>query len=122
VVQRVGNKSQLWSVALIDVSVAYDTDLERAKAMLERASTSVCERESYADRVVEPPKVLGVEALDADGITLRVVVRVEPGAQWDVQRAIREEVKSVFDAEGIEIPFPQRTVWMRADATEDGGT
>ena len=122
VVQRVGNKSQLWSVALIDVSVAYDTDLERARAMLERAAAAVCEREDYAERIVEAPKVLGVEALAADGITVRVVVRVEPGAQWDVQRAIREEVKRVFDAEGIEIPFPQRTVWMRADATGDGGT
>jgi small-conductance mechanosensitive channel len=119
VVQRVGNKSQLWSVALLDVDVAYDTDLERARDVLERAATAVCEREEHADKIVEAPKVLGVEALAADGITLRVIVRVEPGAQWDIQRAIREEVKRAFDAEGIEIPFPQRTVWMRADGVPD---
>jgi small conductance mechanosensitive channel len=120
VVQRVGNLSQLWSVALVDVDVAYETDLERARDVLERAASAVCEREEHADKIVEAPKVLGVEALAADGITLRVIVRVEPGAQWDIQRAIREEVKRVFDAEGIEIPFPQRTVWMRADGAPDG--
>jgi small-conductance mechanosensitive channel len=120
VVQRVGNLSQLWSVALVDVDVAYETDLERARDALERAASAVCEREEHADKIVEAPKVLGVEALAADGITLRVIVRVDPGAQWDIQRAIREEVKRVFDAEGIEIPFPQRTVWMRADGAPDG--
>ena len=68
--------------------------------------------------------VLGVETLGADGITLRLTVRVEPGTQWSLQRAMREHVKSVFDAAAIEIPFPQRTVWMRvepdpADADQD---
>lgn len=120
VVQRVGNKSQLWSIALVDVAVAYDTDLTAARDALTRAATNVCESEAFADMIIEPPSVLGVEALAADGITLRVVTKVEPGSQWDIQRAIREEVKSVFDALDIEIPFPQRTVWMRSDGTSPG--
>ncbi len=115
VVQRVGNLSQLWSVALVDVDVAYDTDLDRARALLERAANNVCARDAHADQIIQAPKVLGVEALAADGITIRVITRVEPGAQWEIQREMREEIKNVFDADGIEIPFPQRTVWMRAD-------
>jgi len=114
VVQRVGNRSQLWSVALIDIEVAYDTDLERARQLLERAANDVCERDDIAPRIVEPPAVLGVEALGASGVTLRLIVKVQPGTQWDLQRALREHIKQVFDEEAIEIPFPQRTVWMRA--------
>lgn len=119
VVQRVGNKSQLWSVALIDVDVAYDSDLDQARTLLQQAADDVCETELFRDQVLEPPKVLGVEALAADGISLRLTVKVTPGAQWELQRAIRQHVKDVFDAAGVEIPFPQRTVWMRVD--REGG-
>ncbi len=118
VVQRVGNRSQLWSVAVIDVDVAYETDVERARELLQRAADEVCSRDDLADTVIEPPIVLGVESLGADGITLRLTVKVEPGTQWTLQRALREHVKTVFDAAAVEIPFPQRTVWIRSDAPD----
>ncbi len=122
VVQRVGNKSQLWSVAVLDVDVAYDTDLDRARSLLLGAATEVCESDDHAEQVLEEPKVLGVEALGADGVTLRLTVKVQPGAQWNLQRALRERVKLAFDTEAIEIPFPQRTVWMRAAPSEASGS
>lgn len=124
VVQRVGNRSQLWSVAVVDVDVAYDTDLEQARELFQRAATEVCEREEFTERVLEPPVVLGIEALAADGISIRLTVKVTPAAQWDLQRAIRQHVKAVFDEAGVEIPFPQRTVWMRVmnDGPPDSGT
>jgi small conductance mechanosensitive channel len=115
VVQRVGNMSQLWSVAVLDVDVAYETDLVRARELLHAAATEVCEREEFVAHVLEAPNVLGVETLGADGVTLRLTVKVEPGTQWNLQRAMREHVKTVFDRERIEIPFPQRTVWMRVE-------
>jgi small-conductance mechanosensitive channel len=115
VVQRVGNKSQLWSVAVLDASVAYRTDLVRARDLLHRAADEVCESDEFRASVIESPQVLGVEALGVDGVTLRLTVKVQPGTQWALQRALREHVKQVFDAAGIEIPFPQRTVWTRAE-------
>lgn len=114
-VQRVGNLSQLWSVALVDVDVAYDTDLTAARQLFEQAATEVCNRPEFVDDVLEPPTVLGVETLGADGISIRLMVKVDPGTQWALQRAIREHVKTVFDGAGVEIPFPQRTVWVRHD-------
>ena len=119
VVERVGNLSQLWSVALIDVDVAYDSDLEQARTLLQQAADEVCDTDQFRDHVLEPPKVLGVEALAADGITMRLTIKVTPGAQWELQRAIRQHIKDVFDRSGIEIPFPQRTVWMRVDREGD---
>ena len=121
VVQRVGNRSQLWSVAVIDVDVAYDSDLERARELLQQAADEVCEWDDFAGKILEAPRVLGVEALAADGISIRLTVKVTPGSQWDLQRAIRQHVKQVFDGAGIEIPFPQRTIWMRVDPAGDAG-
>lgn len=122
VVQRVGNRSQLWSVALLDVDVAYDTDLDLARRLLHQAAGEVCASDEFAGNVLEPPTVLGVESLGADGITLRLTVKVRPGTQWALQRALREHLKRVFDAAAIEIPFPQRTIWMRADPGDTTGS
>ena len=116
-VRRVGNMSQLWSVALVDVDVAYDCDLAAARQVIIERTTEVCGREEWADSVIEEPKLLGVEALGADGITVRLTVKTVPGAQWGLQRALREELKAALDDAGIEIPFPQRTVWVRRDDT-----
>lgn len=119
VVERVGNLSQLWSVAVVDVDVAYDTDLARARDLLHRAAADTCERDELSGDVLEPPTVLGVESLGADGITLRLTVKVKPGSQWQIQRLLREHIKETFDQAEIEIPFPQRTVWMRVEP-DDG--
>ncbi|HWL42452.1 MAG TPA: mechanosensitive ion channel family protein [Ilumatobacter sp.] len=121
VVQRVGNKSQLWSVAVLDANVAYRTDLTRARELLHQAADEVCASDQFRASVIDAPEVLGVESLGVDGVTLRLIVKVQPGTQWALQRALREHVKEVFDAGGIEIPFPQRTVWTRVAPTAPAG-
>jgi small conductance mechanosensitive channel len=122
-VTRVGNKSQLWSVALVDVSVAYHSDLAAARQVILDCATELIQNEEWSDVVIDPPQLLGVEALAADGITIRVTIKVKPGAQWGLQRALREALKVALDDAGIEIPFPQRTIWVRReDGTDAAGS
>jgi moderate conductance mechanosensitive channel len=109
-VRRVGNQSQHWSRALIDIEVAYSTDIEHAK----RVIAEVAEQAAAEDRdILDRPEVWGVEALGASGITVRLVVKTRPSEQYRVSRLLRERLKVAFDREGIEIPFPQQTVWHR---------
>ena len=117
-VTRVGNRSQLWSVALVDVDVAYNCDLAAARQVILDCANEVVQSDEWSGVVIDPPQLLGVEALGADGITIRMTIKVEPGSQWALQRALREAFKAALDDAGIEIPFPQRTVWVRRD---DGG-
>jgi len=114
-VQRVGNKSQLWSIALVDVEVAYDCDLATARRVILECAEQLVATDQWSPSVEEPPILLGVEALGADGITIRLTVKVQPGTQRALQRALREALKGALDRAGIEIPFPQRTIWVRRD-------
>ena len=76
---RVGNRSQLWSVALLDVTVASGADLGRVRALLHDVATELCEREEFAPMVLEAPEVLGVEEMGLDTVTLRLTVKVSAG-------------------------------------------
>ena len=61
----------------------------------------------------------GVQNFGADAVAIRVVIKTEPAEQWDVARLLRRRLKDAFDAAGIEIPFPQRTVWLRTESPEE---
>lgn len=114
-ITRVGNMSQLWSMALVDVDVAYDSDLDGVRDLLEGTARELCESETWREIVIDEPQVLGVERLGADGITMRLIVKTAAGTQWGLQRELRATLKAALDGAGVEIPFPQRTVWMRTD-------
>jgi small-conductance mechanosensitive channel len=110
---RVGNKSQNWSRAVVDVGVGYDEDIARARRVLTEVAHDLWDDEDYRSVIIEQPEVTGVEALNPDAITLRVLVKTAPLEQWAVARELRQRIKARFDHEGIEIPFPQRVVWHR---------
>ncbi|MCY4069598.1 MAG: mechanosensitive ion channel family protein [Acidimicrobiaceae bacterium] len=118
-IARVGNFSQLWSRALIDVEVAYDTDLRMAMGVIHQVAQEFWEDPEWGgDELAECPDVWGVQYLGSSGIALRVAVKTEPSMQWAVERELRLRLKEAFDEAGIEIPFPQQTLWFRNDDTD----
>ena len=115
-IRTAGNKSQQWAKSLIDVKVAYGTDVAHATAVIKRTADSLWHDSEFAESILEEPEVLGLERFDADALALRLVVKVQPAQQWAINRELRARLKAAFDEEGIEIPFPQRTVWLRSPA------
>jgi small conductance mechanosensitive channel len=111
-IRRVGNKSQHWSRALLDIDVAYDTDIDHAKAVIQRVADELWQER---DDILEAPEVWGVESLGPHSVVIRLVVKTRPSDQYAVSRELRQRLKEAFDAEGIEIPFQQQTVWNRTD-------
>ncbi len=109
-VVRVGNQSQLWSVAVVDVAVAYDADIAVASGIFERTAADVVQQEDFAGDVLEAPQLLGVESASGDGVLLRMIIKTTPGAQFRLQRSLRQSVKQAFDDAGIPGP-PPRSGW-----------
>ena len=109
-IRRVGNKSQHWSRALLDIEVAYETDIDHATAVIKRVADELWQQR---EDILEEPEVWGVERLGINSIVIRLVVKTRPADQYDVSRKLRQRLKEAFDAEGIEIPFAQQVVWNR---------
>lgn len=110
---RVGNSSQNWARAVVDVGVGYESDLAQVKQVLGDVAHDLYVDERWSTVLLEEPFVTGVEAFAPDAVTLRVMIKTRPLEQWAVARELRERVKARFDATGIEIPVPQRVVWHR---------
>jgi small-conductance mechanosensitive channel len=113
---RVGNMSQQWARALLDVSLAVDTDVEHAQDVIKRVADSVWDDPAWRGDILEEPEVWGVEKLGPDAIIIRLVVKTRPSEQFDVMRELRRRLLEAFAAEGIEQPDPGRMVWVQRDA------
>ncbi len=105
---RVGNMSQSWARTVLDVGVAWNSDLDRVRDSLRAVAHELWEDPEYAGAVLEEPEVWGVEALTGDIVTMRVTLKTSPGEQSRVARAMRERIKARFDLDGIEMPAPAR--------------
>ena len=115
---KVGNHSQLWSHAVVDIDVSYDTDLRVAMGLMDEVADaywSDTHMEGASGAIIEDPEVMGVQALGDSGITLRLRAKTNPSSQWSVARELRLRLKEAFDEAGIEIPFPQRVVRVQPE-------
>ena len=111
-IRRVANKSQDWARTVMDIEVAYDTDINHAMTVIKAVADALWEEAKENATILEEPEIWGVESFGASAIAIRLVLKVEPAEQWATAREIRRRLKKAFDDEGIEIPFPQRTVWV----------
>lgn len=118
-IARVGNMSQGWARAVIDVGVAYREDPRAVIDLLTLVAHDLAADPKWHDLITEEPEVWGVENLGPDGMVIRVVVTTAPLQQWAVGRELRARIKAALDEHGIEIPFPQRTVWVRTPSAPE---
>jgi moderate conductance mechanosensitive channel len=117
-IRRVGNMSQEWSRALLDIGVAYDSDVDQAAEVIKGVADTMASEEAYASLFLAEPEIWGVEELSADSVVIRLVIKTKPGEQWAITRELRRRIKLALDQAHIEIPFPQRTIWVRGAEDE----
>ncbi len=117
-IHRVANKSQQWARTVLDIEVAYGTDVSLATRVIKEVADSVWDEHLEKATIIEEPEIWGVELFGESAIAIRLVCKVEPGEQFSTGRVIRERIIEAFDREGIEIPFPQRVVWMKQEPTD----
>jgi small-conductance mechanosensitive channel len=101
---RVGNKSQQWSRAVVDVPVTFLADTGAATEVIRGVTEQVWHDPDYSSTIIAEPSVLGVESLEPGRVVIRVVVRTRPQEQWRVERELRTRIKTALDEAGIALP------------------
>ncbi len=114
----VSNMTRAWSRAVVDVGVAYDTPVDRALAVFHDEAALFGADPEWMQLLDGPPEVQGVQDLGDSAVVIRTRLKTVPGEQWAAGREFRRRLKNRLDREGIEIPFPQRTVHVRGGAVD----
>jgi moderate conductance mechanosensitive channel len=109
-VVRVGNQSQLWSVAVLDITVAPTADIEQTSRIVAVTAERLTTSEDYAADVISPPEMLGVESIRPEATTLRLLVKTKPGSHLKLQRALRVEILRELTNAGVPFPAPYGTL------------
>lgn len=101
---RAGNQSQRFSRALIDLTVDNDADLVAVERVVLSVGSALADDEDWGGRLLGAPSMLGVQSLDAQGTTIRLVVDTEPASQWAVQRELRRRLREGLLEAGVSLP------------------
>ena len=108
--RRVKNHSNEWSQVDYSVVVAYNTDTDAALQLMQQEAELLMAE--FPEQILEAPKPLGVHQLDLDGVTLRMLIKTAPLAQWRIRRALNRRVKLRFEVEGIDFAAGRRRVHL----------
>jgi small conductance mechanosensitive channel len=103
-ITQVTNLSRDWARALIDVPVPAAIEVSRVTDVLKRVGEEAWNDDGLRKMMLDPPTVMGVERIEVDTFSVRMVARTLPGMQFDVGRELRARVASAFRHEGISVP------------------
>jgi small conductance mechanosensitive channel len=109
------NFTQSYAQVVIDVGIAYHESVDHALGVFGDELQRFAADDEWAGMVLEDPVVLGVQELGDSAVTIRGYLKVAPDQRWLVRRELFRRIKNRFDADSIEIPFPQRTVHVKED-------
>jgi small conductance mechanosensitive channel len=120
-IQRVGNMTRLWSRVMIEVRFSYDTDIDAAREAMLDAVAVARTNEDIGNAILAEPEVPGIESFEFNAFMLRLMVQVNPATQWDVQRAIRREMRAIFARRGLRLAVPDQAMMYDTNAVESIG-
>lgn len=109
-ITEVTNFSLNNSVAVVDISVAYEADVEKAMEVIRETVHNVY---GELEEIVKEPEVLGVQTLGASDVVLRVTAECKPNTHFKAARHLNAQIKKALDANGIEIPYPRLVTYHR---------
>ncbi len=103
------------SIAVVDISVAYEMNIDDAIQIIKN---TVKEVSLLNENILTEPEVLGIQSLAASEVIIRVTCECKPNQQYGVARQMNAEIKKSFDANGIEIPYPRIVSYQRIEKAE----
>ncbi|ARU60884.1 mechanosensitive ion channel protein MscS [Tumebacillus avium] len=115
-IQQVTNFSKTNSLAVVDVSVAYEEDLQKVFAVMKEVGHAV---QAENENVLGDPQVLGVQMIGPHNVVVRMTMDCKPMEHYGVGRELRQKIKEAFDREGIEIPYPKQVALFPGQSDMD---
>jgi moderate conductance mechanosensitive channel len=119
---RVANRSQGWTMAIVDVPIAYNEDLDRVRRLVDEVGARMDADPAYDGILFGTPTYAGVESVSGDAVFVRITAKAAPDQQMSAGRAVREQLKLAFDKAGVRVPVLVRQNLPGSQPPATGGT
>jgi small conductance mechanosensitive channel len=110
-IDMVSNMTKEYSRYVLDVGVAYREDVDEVIDILREVDEEMLADPEYGKDMLEPIEILGLDRFADSAVVVRARLKTRPIQQWRIGREFNRRMKHIFDARGIEIPFPHRTLY-----------
>ncbi|KMQ51617.1 Potassium efflux system KefA protein / Small-conductance mechanosensitive channel [Chitinispirillum alkaliphilum] len=118
-INTLSNMTYEFSYYVFDIGVAYKEDTDQVCRILQELGDEMMSDPEYKDLILEPMNVLGVDKFEDSAVMIKARIKTLPIKQWMVGRELNRRIKKRFDEEGIEIPFPHRTLYFGSTDQEN---
>ena len=112
-ITKASNLSKGFSRVNLNIGIAYESNLEKVIKVVNNVGQELAKDPQWKKDILKPPQFLRVDDFADSAIIIKILGDTKPLRQWDVTGELRKRIKVAFDKEGIEIPFPQISVWPR---------
>lgn len=114
-VDKVTNMTKEFSRYVADIGVAYREDVDEVIELIRRTGDELRADPEEGKDVLEPIEIFGLDRFEDSAVVIRARLTTRPLKQWATGRAFLKRIKKAFDENGVEIPFPHRTIYMGED-------
>ncbi|HKK05805.1 MAG TPA: mechanosensitive ion channel family protein [Gammaproteobacteria bacterium] len=111
-VTTLANLTREWSAYVFDIGVGYGEDMDRVMEVMREVGKELREDPVFGHMMIEDVEIFGVDNFADSAVVIKGRLRTKPIKQWEVGREYRRRLKYAFDREGIEIPFPHRSIYF----------
>jgi len=118
-IQHLTNFSRDWVIMKLPLRVTYDTDVEHVRKLIKKLGIALLDDPVIGDNFIQPLKSQGVIQMQDSAMIIRVKFMTKPGDQWLVRKKVFQEIRDLFEREGIRFAHREVTVRLADEKAED---
>jgi small conductance mechanosensitive channel len=111
-VSTLSNMTKEWSGYVLDMGVAYKENVDKVMDVMRQVAAEMRSDEYFGSLMIQDIEIFGVDDFADSAVVIKARLKTKPIKQWEVGREYRRRLKEAFDREGIEIPFPHRSIYF----------
>lgn len=111
----ISNMTKDYSYYLSKIGISYNQDINQVFDVIKQVGKGMKEDKGFKKYILSDVEILGVDSFDDSSVSIMTRIKTKPSMQWVVGREFNKRIKETFDANGIEFPFPQRTIHIEKE-------
>lgn len=111
-ISTISNMTKEWSAYVFNLGVAYKEDVDRVSGIIKSVAQGLREDPHFGALMIEDAEIFGLDQFGDSAIVIKGRLKTKPIKQWEVGREFQRRIKQAFDEQGVEIPFPHRSIYF----------